>query len=139
MGRYSMQRKHEERPWKIHPVWRGIGVIWMCLIPIMSYALAKIFNQMNNQSHWLPVSPELAKQIVINPYTLPSGVTIPFNVLTDIFPWGPHYYIELLFWGGFIFLGFGLLSIFYAFLYRSFGPPPNPYEVVKDPPRRRRY
>ena len=139
MGRFSMEKKREERPWKIHPIWRGIGFIWIILVIVMSYALAKILYQMNQQNGWLPVSPELARQIVIKPYTLPSGVTIPFNAIVDIFPWGPHYYIELLFWLGLIFLGFGLLSIVYAFLYRSFGPPRNPYDAVKDPPRRKRY
>ncbi len=138
MGKYSHEPVRPERQWRIHPVWRGIGFVWLILIPVMSYALAKIFSQMNTQNKWLPVSPELARQIVINPYTLPSGVTIPLNKLVDIFPWGPHYYIELLFWAGFIFLGFGLLSVFYAFLYRSFGPPRSPYETVKDPPRHQR-
>ena len=137
MSKY-MQPKREERPWRIHPVWRGIGIIWLILVPIMSYALAKYFNQLNNQNGWLPVTPELAKQIIFKVYMLPTGITINPNVIVNIFPWGPHYYIELLFWVGFIFLGFGIMSVVYAFMYRSFGPPRNPYDAVMDPPRRRR-
>ena len=138
MGKYSLEPKREERPWKIHPIWRGIGIIWLILVPILSYALAKIFNQMNNQYGLLPVTSDLAKQIVFQPLVLPSGVVLDPMVIINLFPWGPHYYIELLFWVGFVFLGFGLMSIVYAFLYRSFGPPPSPYSQVKDPPRRRR-
>ena len=139
MGRYTTrERVREERPWTIHPIWRGIGIIWLILVPVLSYVLAKIFNQMNIQYGLLPVTPELSRQIVFAPYVFPSGVTFDPMTIVNLFPWGPHYYIELLFWAAFAFLGFGIMSIVYSFLYRTFGPPRSVYETIKDEPRRRR-
>lgn len=38
MSRYTSHVKREERPWRIHPIWRGIGCLWLILLPVMSYA-----------------------------------------------------------------------------------------------------
>ena len=39
---YSIEKIREEagkrRPWKVHPVWRGIGCFMAILIPIMAWA-----------------------------------------------------------------------------------------------------
>ncbi len=54
-----------DRPWKIHPIWRGIGCIMMVIIPIMAYAGAVLLVQENMRQGWLPMPRDLARTITI--------------------------------------------------------------------------
>lgn len=112
-------KKVEDRPWKVHPVWRGIGCLLIILLPIMAWAGAVLFLQMNTilklppelyQKVLIPLSKQGtidAASIAINRYLSSGGVT-----------WGTIFFFFV-----FLFLGFGVLSIIYAFLYRLVGPP----------------
>ena len=44
MSKYNVRvhQKPKERKWKVHPFWRGFGCLWMILLPIMSFAGAKL-------------------------------------------------------------------------------------------------
>ena len=38
----SVRRQEKPRPWRVHPIWRGIGCVMIVLIPIISYAIGDI-------------------------------------------------------------------------------------------------
>lgn len=141
MSRYTYQPRNQvkERPWKIHPIWRGIGFIWILLVPILSYAAAWTFTRENFKSGWLPLTEDLR-----NPIRLPvldfSFLSFPldFNILIRWIPGQPLYYADLLFFFGFVLIGFGLMSVVYAFLYRAMAPRRSPFEAPEVESQRRR-
>lgn len=141
MSRYDHFRKREERPWKVHPVWRGIGCIWMILVPILSYAGAWIFTRQNFRNGWLPLTEELSRKISLPVYDF-SFLTFPldFNILVRWLPGQPLYNIDILFFVAFLFLGFGIFSVVYAWLYRTMTPGRSPFdapEVERQRPRKK--
>lgn len=40
MSRAGKQRNQGPFPWKIHPIWRGIGFLFIIIIPVISLGLA---------------------------------------------------------------------------------------------------
>ena len=122
MGKYAKyetsSRSTRERPWKIHPIWRGIGCFLIILIPLMSYAGAQLFVQANREAHWLPM-----------PFELTRAVEIPGIGLSV-----PYLYANLL--AGFVLmiLGYALLTILFSIFYSVIGPPR--YGPTDSPPLR---
>ena len=51
---YQSRESRETRKKEINPIWRGIGFIFMILIPLMSYAGAIVLIQQNNIHGWIP-------------------------------------------------------------------------------------
>lgn len=47
------QRK--ERPWKIHPIWRGIGCLMLIIIPFFAYMIGDWAVQENFQQQWVAI------------------------------------------------------------------------------------
>jgi hypothetical protein len=113
--KYSNRSRQAERPWKIHPVWRGIGCLMMVLIPIMSYAGAVLLVQANLTYKWLPTPRDLAQT-----------VSIPY--LGEF----PYLFANLLVTGILMMAGFGVLTLIYSIVYRMIGPPR--YGPVDAPP-----
>ncbi|HLE51688.1 MAG TPA: hypothetical protein VI755_06475 [Anaerolineales bacterium] len=89
----------------------------MILLPIIAFAGAKVLVQMNSRQNWVPISKELAGSIV---------VPVIGRVL----------YADLAVMIILIVIGFGLLTVLYALMYRLFGPPT--YGPLDVPPERRR-
>jgi hypothetical protein len=87
-----------------HPLWRGIGCILIIVVPIISFAAARLIVQANNDQQWVKIPSELA-----------GSINLP--VLSTV------YFIEIALTLIFIIIGFGILTVVYAFLYRLFGPP----------------
>ena len=140
MSSYNRYRFEKERPWTIHPIWRGIGCIWLILLPIMSYAGAWMFTRENLRNHWLPLNKSLTSQIRL-PVIDWSFLSFPLdlNVLIRWIPGQPLYNSDILFFIAFLFLGIGIMSTVYAFLYRSMAPTRGPFEAPEvDSQRRRR-
>jgi hypothetical protein len=139
MGRGTIRSVEKSRTRTIHPVWRGIGCIWLVLLPILAYAGSWIIVRHNLQDPWFPFTAGLSRQIILPVANFP-GATVDFNLLIKWIPGYPLYYADLLVTGVMIFLGFGLTSIFYAFIYSTFGPPKDPYDVMerRSPTRRRK-
>lgn len=117
--KYSSQSRMAERPWEIHPVWRGIGCLMMVLIPIISYAGAVLLVEANIEQRWVPVSFDLMRKI-----------NLPLIGSVD------HLFANLLVTVVLSIIGFALLTAAYALLYRFIGPPiAGPLDA---PPQRRR-
>lgn len=122
--KFNARSRAPERPWKIHPIWRGIGCLMMFLIPLMSYAGAVLLVQANAANGWLPTPRDLARTI-----TLPGIGGVPFL------------FANLLVTALLMLIGFGVLTIFYSIIYRMMGPPRyGPLDAPPEQyrPRRRR-
>jgi hypothetical protein len=122
----QLKRGRQERSWKVHPVWRGIGCILLLLIPIMSWYITALFLQSNKK---IVLPPELIRVVAI-PATRVAEidrVIIPVN----------HYFQSTHFVFGQVFftiifsvIGFGILSLLYSIIYRVAGPPRyGPFDV----------
>ena len=62
MGKYSSYSTREREPVKkqeTHPIWRGVGLAMMLLIPFLSYVGALAFIEENNKAHWVAVPTDL--------------------------------------------------------------------------------
>jgi hypothetical protein len=59
-GGYGSERKSSKREeQKVHPVWRGVGFVFMILIPIMSYASMQVILTQNYRHGWVPLTPDM--------------------------------------------------------------------------------
>jgi len=127
------RREQEVRPWKINPVWRGIGCVLILLIPIMSWFAATLVLQSDQQiirsaSLMKPISIRyigiLEVDQVIGAF---NRYTVTHNLLI-----GQFYFTLIL-----MVMGFGILSVMYAIMYRVAGPPRyGPFDVPPDIMRR---
>lgn len=118
MGKYQRSVRVKEKKREQHPIWRGIGCLMIIIIPVLSYAIASLtfeyyytagvvpyqFLGTPRVPDWMWVSPNVASfiQAVIGQPNLWALLALTF-VYTLV-------------------LG-GLISLFYAFLYRRLGPP----------------
>ena len=124
MGRYRSYTRQavKERPWDVHPIWRGIGCVLLILIPIMAYAGAVVLIRENIENNWVSLPRELTVSYVI-PYL---GFRINFaDIAATIL---------------LMFIGFGVLVVIYAFIYSLIGPPrygPLDSPPIKRKPRKR--
>lgn len=101
-------------PGSVHPIWRGIGCLLIILIPIISFAGARVLVQENLQQKWVQIPDELSGS-----FNVPSLGQVSFADLT----------VAVIL----MVIGFGLLTIVYAFIYRVFGP--SPYGPMDSPPQ----
>jgi hypothetical protein len=113
------EKNQGERPWEVHPIWRGIGCLLIIMMPIIAWACAELFMQ-NQQIFTLPVS-------WYRPLAIPLTQWQPLNVILSGID---SLFSSLQFTLGtisltlvFLFLGYGLLTLIYAVVYRIFGPP----------------
>lgn len=104
--KYSDQSRMAGRPWKIHPIWRGIGCLLMLMIPVMAYAGAVVLVRMNSEQKWVPMPAELMQTVNI-PYL--GDVKALFAVLI----------VTVLL----MIIGFGVVTILYSLIYSALGPP----------------
>jgi len=113
----SYQKKEFVRPYKIHPVWRGIGFLMMVLVPIMAGAAAVVVTEIGMS--W-PFMGELRGTMRLPDimYTLP--------VIRDFAYWVssiPNMRAILLFFVLLLIVFSGIMSLLYAMIYRVVGPP----------------
>jgi len=122
MAKYRQYERPEiekKDPLEVHPIWRGIGCIFMIIMPVVAYAGALLLLEANGRQNWVRVPAELSQSV-----TLPVlGVM-------------PHLYATLVTTVILLLLGFGLLTIVFAIFYSSFGP--SRYGPFDAPPPRRR-
>jgi hypothetical protein len=103
---YSRRPPPKPRPWKIHPIWRGIGCLMLIIIPILAYAGGVLLVEANSKQGWVPVPGEFMRSV-----NLPAIGVVRHLVAT--------LFVTLLL----TFIGFGGLMILYALIYRLVGPP----------------
>jgi len=115
---YNPQSYKAKRSEGVHPVWRGIGCLFMILIPIMAFAGAVLLVQANLEQRWLPT-----------PYELAQPVSLPYFGSVN------YLYAYLLVAVILSLIGFALLSVVYALVYNLVGP--SQYGPVDSPPLRR--
>ena len=123
--KYSAQSRAPERPWKIHPIWRGIGCLLMLIIPVIAYAGAVVLVRMNEEKGWLPAPVEFMKP-----------VTLPVVGSVDNFYSVAAMTILL------TIIGFGLVTIIYSMIYSAVGPSrlgPLDAPPVRTSPSKRKY
>lgn len=109
MGRFNKYEQSSQsrgRPYKIHPIWQGIGCILLILIPILSYAGAVLLVEQNMDQHWLPA-----------PIMLMQTVNIPFLDMAV-----PHLYANLVVAVILALIGFAVVTMLYGALYSATGP-----------------
>jgi hypothetical protein len=114
----SSNRGSQGRPWKIHPVWRGIGCALLVLIPLMSWAAGDIFMKGGSP---FPIPEELTKPVFVDvsiPNAQANMIINFFNQTLRGVTMGHFFFTAV-----FVFLGFGVLSLLYAIFYRMMGPP----------------
>ena len=126
------RKQKEERPWKIHPAWRGIGCALILLIPIMAWFTAEIILQ-----YKLPIAIpyDLTKPITIK-YIHVAEIDQIFSVFNQYTTAhnliGAKFFLAVIL----MIIGFGVLSLIYAMMYKAAGPPRyGPFDV---PPIKRR-
>ena len=134
-GPARMERGKRERPWKIHPVWRGIGCFMIILVPIMAWVGADVFMKTNRI---IPFPADMYKPIVLS-YS--EDMTFMNNAIRSLNGFLAQFTVgQLLLTFMFLFIGFGIIAIIYAMMYRVVGPPrygrfDSP--PIKGKPRRR--
>jgi len=121
MSRYSRYTKDQEEPkWKVHPVWRGFGCLFIIIIPIMAITGAQLFVTTNAdmENPILPLPKSMMDKVMIKGFEVPGTViSVPSNLFSKL------RYADILFTFVFMFIGFGLFSVVYGFAYRVVGPP----------------
>lgn len=118
MGKYGkVYRKgvREDWPWKVHPVWRGIGFILGLLIPFLGYQAGKLLVDANGKHGWIPVPPAL-----VGP---PANPNLYLNLIAALF-------CSLVM--------YAVLAWFYLILWDLFGHPSRLRTPLDAPPPRRR-
>ena len=140
----SVKQQEKPRPWRVHPIWRGIGCVMIVLIPIMSYLIGDFltndfeqvrifFNQMSffrknvDLLAWIdPVAnavPQIRDQMLAFKTTLAESITpIPYF-------WGKMLITFVL-----SMILFALLSILYSIIFKLTGP--SPYGQLDVKPER---
>ncbi len=125
MSKYTRYRYRQvkERRWKVHPIWRGIGLLFLIMVPIMSFAGAILLVRQNFRLGWVQVPAELLKF-----FNTPQLVSVSQDLARI-------YYLDIAVALAFMALGFGVISIIYSMLYSVLGP--SRYGPVDSPPIRR--
>ena len=120
------RRQKDQKPWKINPVWRGIGCVLILLVPIMAWFATNLFLQ-SNEKMVLPW--ELTKVVAI-PYTKISEIDQVILPINRYFASTGFVFGQVFFTIIFSVIGFGVLAFLYSILYRVVGPPRyGPFDV----------
>lgn len=112
-------KKRQERPWKVHPVWRGIGCFMAILIPIMAWAGASIM--INSKA--LIKLPDQFDQPIIFKLTEYDWLNQGILWLNANLGGRGLQYNQLAYFVLFLLVGYLVLVILYGILYRLVGPP----------------
>ena len=138
----SVRRQEKPRPWRVHPIWRGIGCVMIVLIPIISYAIGDIvtanmeavrqfFNQMGlfrrsvDLLAWMDVIADAVPQIAAQTRDLKA--TLALDPI-------PYFWGKMLICFVLSMVLFAFLSILYSIIFTITGP--SPYGQMDVKPKR---
>ncbi len=106
MGKYQTRITKQVEPSRnsrqIHPIWRGVGFVFMVLIPIMSYAIARLFLDENMRTGWV----SFPENMYLKGTPLPQDIFILVIIVVMLM----------------IFM-YALLTLFSLIIFRVFAPP----------------
>jgi len=128
MGFSSQQyhKERQERPWKINPVWRGIGCVLFLIVPIMAWFGAVMLLQGIHNI----VLPWQLTRIVAIPFTHIAQIDRLITPINQYFQTTKFQLAQLFFTIIFVFLGYGVIAFLYGILYKMAGPPRyGPFDV----------
>ncbi|MCJ7624000.1 MAG: hypothetical protein MUO76_10895 [Anaerolineaceae bacterium] len=100
MGKYdSFSKPSKKKEKKVHPIWRGIGFVYMVLSPILAYFGTVLILEQNEVEHWFYI-----------PYVLVARGS------------DPYLYVKIISTITLVFLLFVIFMALTFFVYRIFGP-----------------
>ena len=119
MGRYSPTTiKPKTKIEGPHPVWRGIGCILMIVVPIISFGLAELTVESNWAQEYVPY--QLLGYPIMPAILWKLGFLNPILGFIQSLP--NFYGVLVLFLLYLIVIG-AFVSVGYAYLYKTLGPP----------------
>ena len=132
MGKYQQyERKVINRPYRTHPIWRGIGCVLMIIIPIIAFATS---HEMANGSlrNLVPIPNELRGYIQFPDWVwrIPAISPIVSGIANYPNPWAVIVYGIVI-----IVIMAGIFTTVYSFIYKFLGPPR--YTHLDAPPPRK--
>jgi len=86
---------------EIHPVWSGIGLVMLLVIPVLSYMLALALVNTNNARHWV---------------YYPAAIIFPKI-------WDPFIVVKVIVAIVIVFILYAIFTFITALFFRIFGPP----------------
>jgi hypothetical protein len=115
----KFEKQRTERPWTVHPIWRGIGCFMIILIPIMAWAGMNVVMQSELITK-LPVNFTQPVYFKLTDYDFVNLVVLWLNANLGErgFTFG-----MVIFFLGFLLVGYLLLVILYGVMLRMIGPP----------------
>ncbi|HVN14717.1 MAG TPA: hypothetical protein VMT73_03175 [Anaerolineales bacterium] len=129
MGKYSSDhRVVQQGPKGPHPIWRTIGCLMMIIVPLLSFFAALTTITMGIQNHW-PLPNELMGYPQLPQFLFSTpGLSFLFSPIAN----ANHFYAYIVFTLVYIMLLGGIVSFFYAVIYRFTGP--SRYGPLDAPP-----
>lgn len=120
MSRYGGPRTVEKPRVKkeLHPVWRGIGFIFLILAPLMGYYGTLAVLELNSKNHWFPIPSSLINR---------NGIDFLGSIGQD-----PMLFVIAIMTVVLTFLFYALLQLISFSLYGLFGP--KRYGIYDAPP-----
>jgi len=127
----SRQTPLPQRPWAVHPIWRGFGCLLLVVGPFIAFGFAHILVEIDIKQGWFQIPVEMRNTI-----TIPGTINL-FDLSLTIGKGGKitHFYADLIFTIVLLLLGFALIMIIYSIIYSLIGP--RRYGPVDSPPIRR--
>jgi hypothetical protein len=128
MAKYNTFQKNKEvKRDKLHPVWRGIGLVINLLSPVISLAAAIVMVDLGKAQNW-PFLATMSGTVTF------SAVFYRIAVIRDVASWLssiPYLQAIALFFVVFLFLFSSIFALINAIMYRIVGPPR--YSPIDEP------
>lgn len=132
----TVQKKEIVRPYKIHPVWRGIGFLMMVLVPVMSWAGAMLLVELGFKQGWAFMWELTGTVSLPDIFYLIPGIRNIASWISSI----QNLRAIMLFFLGLMLVFSGIMSLLYAMIYQIVGPPRyTPLDAPASKTRVKRY
>ena len=120
MGKYSSYSRPKPKPRNlgVHPVMRGIGCIMFVVVPILAYGISVLLVNYGSTHGW-PIPPDW-----YGPPSFPP-VLLKLQGLQQLLGYLQINNLEanLVFTVAITIVIYGIMSVFYGYMYTLFGPP----------------
>jgi hypothetical protein len=129
MSKYQMSRKPSfKRPYKVHPIWNGLGVILIIMTPVLGFSAAAVLLEYG-PANGIPLPYEMVGYPAFPDFLY--GIPVIGALFASLS--GIRGFYGLLVFGIVMSLVIsGILSLVYSTLYRMIGPPR--YTALDAPP-----